>query len=78
MRFLRTHHHPQGHQQNYTDVAATEKLVKEYFGGLKNPVAERPRTYATVPQRQKDQSIVVTDKEATNFAVEVSYPIVPL
>ncbi|MCW3119674.1 MAG: insulinase family protein, partial [Chitinophagaceae bacterium] len=56
------------------DVAATEKLVKEYFGGLKNPVNPRPRSYAKVPARQKSQSIVVTDKEATNFSVEVDYP----
>ncbi len=59
------------------DVAATEKLVKEYFGGLKNPAAERPRTYAKVPERQKNQALVVTDKEATNFAAEIDYPITP-
>ncbi|MES1214895.1 MAG: insulinase family protein [Bacteroidota bacterium] len=56
------------------DVASTEKLVKEYFGGLKNPANPRPRTYAKVPARQKNQSLVVTDKEATNFSVEVDYP----
>ena len=55
------------------DVAATEKLVKEFFGGLKNPANPRPRINATVPARLKSQSIVVTDKEATNFSVEVDY-----
>ena len=58
------------------DVAATEKLVKEFFGGLKNPTNPRPRINATVPARLKSQSIVVTDKEATNFSVEVDYPAV--
>ena len=58
------------------DVAATEKLVKEFFGGLKNPANPRPRINATVPARLKSQSIVVTDKEATNFSVEVDYPAV--
>ena len=58
------------------DVAATEKLVKEFFGGLKNPANPRPRAYAKVPARLKSQSIVVTDKEATNFSVEVDYPAV--
>ena len=56
------------------DVAKTEKLIKEYFGGLKNPANERPRIKATVPARKTNQSIVVTDKEATNFSVEVDYP----
>ena len=60
------------------DVAATEKLVKEYFGVLKNPVNPRPRVYAKVPARQKSQAIVVTDAEATNFAIEVNYPAIPL
>ena len=60
------------------DVDATEKLVRYYFGGIKNPAAERPRLYEKVLERQKDQSIVVTDKEATNYAVEVDFPIVPI
>jgi len=59
------------------DVAKTEKLIKEYFGGLKNPVKERPREIAKVPAREMNQSIVVTDKEATNFLIEVDYPAFP-
>jgi len=56
------------------DINKTEQLVKEYFSGLKNPANEKERTYADVPARTKDESIVVTDKEATNFFVEVDYP----
>ncbi|MBS1746057.1 MAG: insulinase family protein [Bacteroidetes bacterium] len=56
------------------DVKATENLVKQYFGGLKNPANEKNRFYADVPSRAKDESIVVTDKEATSFFVEVDYP----
>lgn len=56
------------------DVNKTEKLVKEYFSGLKNPVNEKKRFYADAPARTKDESIVVTDKEATNFFVEADYP----
>jgi zinc protease len=59
------------------DIAKTEKLIKEYFGGLKNPANERPRIKAKVPARTINQSIVVTDKEATNFFVEVDYPATP-
>ena len=56
------------------DVNKTEQLVKEYFGALKNPAGEKKRFYADVPARSKDESIVVTDKEATNFFIEVDYP----
>lgn len=58
------------------DVAATEKLIQQYFGGLKNPANPRPRTYATVPARTQHDGIVVTDKEATNFTVELNYSTV--
>ncbi len=57
------------------DVDKTEKLVKEYFGGLKNPVNEKTRFYADVPERKKSSAMVVTDKEATNYVLEVDYPI---
>ncbi|MEO8713092.1 MAG: insulinase family protein, partial [Parafilimonas sp.] len=56
------------------DVNKTEQLIKQYFSGLKNPANEKKRFYADVPARTKDESIVVTDKEATNFFVEVDYP----
>ena len=56
------------------DVNKTEQLVKEYFSSLKNPANEKKRFYADVPARTKDESIVVTDKEATNFFIEVDYP----
>ena len=59
------------------NVEETEKLVKEYFGALKNPATERPRIYEKVPERQQSAAIVATDKEATNFSVEVDYPITP-
>jgi zinc protease len=59
------------------DVAATEKLIHQYFDQLKNPASSRPRTLARLFPRQKSNSIVVTDKEATNFVTEVDYPFVP-
>ena len=57
------------------DVAKTEALIKEYFGGLKNPPNEKERFYASVPARQTSRAMVVTDKEATNYVVQVQYPI---
>lgn len=59
------------------DIAKTEQLIKEYFGSLKNPATQRPRVNAKVPARTTNQSIVVTDKEATNFVTEVDYPATP-
>jgi len=56
------------------DVDKAEQLIKEYFSGLKNPVNEKKRLYATVSQRQKSRALVVTDKEATNYFVEINYP----
>ncbi|WP_439505682.1 M16 family metallopeptidase [Sediminibacterium sp.] len=58
------------------DVAATEKLINQYFGGLKNPANPRPRTYASIPARTKNDALVVTDKEATNFQIELNYSTV--
>ena len=58
------------------DVSKTEQLVKDYFGGLKNPENEKERFYAPVPERQKSTAMVVTDKEATNYVVEVNYPFI--
>ncbi len=57
------------------DVNTTEALIKEYFGGLQNPANEKERFYASVPARQNSRAIVVTDKEATNYVVQVQYPI---
>lgn len=56
------------------DPAKAEKLVKEYFSGLKNPAVQKLRTTAEVPARKKNEAIVVTDKEATNFVIETDYP----
>ncbi len=55
------------------DIAATEKMIAEMFGGLKNPANPRPRIAATMPSRTKSDAMVVTDKEATNFQVELNY-----
>ncbi len=60
------------------DPAKTELLVKKYFSGLKNPAKYPQRFSSNVPPRKKNDAIVVTDKEATNFVVQVNYPILPV
>ena len=59
------------------DVDKTEALIKAYFSGLKNPENERPRINATVNARDKNEAMVLTDKEATNYFAEVDYPAIP-
>ncbi|GAB3417990.1 insulinase family protein [Massilia agilis] len=55
-----------------------ERLVKAHFAGLANPPKERPRQYATVPQRQATEALVVTDKEAGGNSLLIRYPVQPV
>lgn len=59
------------------NVDKTEALIKEYFSNLKNPQNEKPRANATINERSQNQAMIVTDKEATNYFVEVDYPTTP-
>lgn len=56
------------------DPAVAETMVKKYFSGLTNPADEKNRDYATVPAYTKPSAIVVTDKEATSYSVQLMYP----
>jgi zinc protease len=53
-----------------------ESYVKSYFGSLKNPATYRPRNEFPVQARTKSMAMTVTDKEATNYIVEIDYPFV--
>ena len=55
------------------DIAATEKMIQDMFGGLKNPTNPRPRTNFPVPARIKNDAMVLTDKEATNYTIEITF-----
>ncbi len=57
------------------EVAAAQALVESHFGPLKNPVNERPRTYPIIRARSESEAVVVTDKEATNNAMVIRYPV---
>ena len=58
------------------DVNATEKMIQDMFGGLKNPINPKPRTAFPVPARTKNDALVLTDKEATNYTVEMTFSAV--
>ncbi len=57
------------------DIEPTEaeRLIKLHFENLKNPPSPRPRAMADVPGRKTSEGVVVTDKEATNFVIEIDY-----
>ena len=55
------------------DPAEAEKKITSHFEKLKNPSKERKREFAKVPPRGKSEGLVVTDKEATNFILQIYY-----
>ncbi len=57
------------------DVAQAQALVQAHFGGLKNPEKERPRVYPKIAARSTSESVVATDKEATNNLLTLYYPV---
>lgn len=57
------------------EVVAAKALVESHFAALKNPDNERPRTYPNIPVRAGSEAVVVTDKEATNNAMMIRYPV---
>ena len=59
------------------DPNEAEKLVKAHFGKLANPQYARPRTYATIPERRQNESLVVRDAEAPADVLYIRYPIQP-
>lgn len=50
------------------------KMIKEHFAGLKNPQNERERKYVDVQPRKEAEAMVVTDKEATNSMLIMTFP----
>lgn len=57
------------------EPAAAQRLIEQHFAHLKNPAHPRPRTYATIPERQDSEGIVFTDKEVSANTVYIRYPI---
>jgi zinc protease len=55
------------------NVDDAERMVKEKFSDLKNPVQERKRTEYTMPLAGVSQFKVVTDKEETSTSLEVLF-----
>lgn len=56
------------------EPAVAEKMIRQHFAALKNPVNERPREMAKVYPYKNTEAMLVTDKEATGYSVAINYP----
>ncbi len=56
------------------DPETAKKMIVQHFGKLKNPATERVRKYQEVTPRKMPTAMVVTDKEATNSVLLITYP----
>ena len=55
-------------------VEKAESMIRKHFSGLKNPGNPRERKYADLAPYSSSDAIVVTDKEATSYNINVQYP----
>jgi zinc protease len=58
-------------------VAKLEEMIKKHFSSLANPANERPRTETAMKPYATNTGMVVTDKEATNYSLSISYSAYP-
>ena len=58
------------------DVVTAKQMLIKHFAGLKNPKNERERKYVDVNPRKAPEAMVVTDKEATNLQLLITFPYV--
>jgi zinc protease len=54
------------------DREAVAAMIKEHFGGLASPSPRRPRPIFDVPEHAGSRYAIVTDKETTATAVQIS------
>lgn len=59
------------------DPVKAEQMIKTHFEKLTNPAGERSREYATVSPYKTNDALVITDKEATNYSVDINYSAFP-
>lgn len=56
------------------DTATAMNYLRKHFATIANPAKERKREYQTVAPRAKAEAMVVTDKEAANSVLQLSFP----
>lgn len=58
------------------DTGTAMNYIRKHFGGMQNPTKPRPRSVFDVPARTKPEAMVLTDKEATNYELQIIFPSV--
>ncbi|WP_276133979.1 M16 family metallopeptidase [Polluticoccus soli] len=58
------------------DTATAMKYLRQHFATITGPASVRPRTEFDAPARTKAEAMVVTDKEATNYTLQIIFPSV--
>lgn len=56
------------------DPAKAEQMIRKHFAGLVNPPTEKKREMAEVFAYNNTEAMVVTDKEATSYGINIQYP----
>jgi zinc protease len=56
------------------DAETAKKMIMQHFGKLKNPAGERARKYVEVSPRKAPEAMVVTDKEASQSVLLLTFP----
>ncbi len=56
------------------DKETAMKYLKKHFEPMKNPQSEKPRIDAPVEARKVAKAMVLTDKEATNYRLQIIFP----
>ncbi|MCB9046414.1 MAG: insulinase family protein [Chitinophagales bacterium] len=59
------------------DKETAMKYLKKHFEPMKNPKTERPRINAPVEARKVAKAMVLTDKEATGYRLQIIFPSTP-
>jgi zinc protease len=53
------------------EPSKAEAMIRKHFAKLTNPANPRPRVSTKIPAYGKTEAMVVTDKEATNYSIEI-------
>lgn len=56
------------------DSATAMKYIMKHFAGLKNPAKPRERKNFDVPARTQPSAMVLTDREATQYVMQIFFP----
>lgn len=59
------------------DPVKAEELVKKHFANIQNPANERSRIFTAIKPFAKNEALVITDKEATNYSASIAYSAFP-